>query len=241
MADAEAMVKKGTLYGLGVGPGDPELITVKAWRLLSLVPVIAYPTANGEPSLARRIAAPFIPEDAVELPFAVPMEKERAPAQAAYAQAAAAIAAHLDEGRDVAVLCEGDPFFYGSFMYLHQRLESDYEAVVIPGVSSLTATAAVVGRPLAARNDCLKVLPAPIGPERLAQEIEGAEAVAIIKIGRHFDMVFRVLNDLGLASRAVIVEAATREDQKITRLSEAPPGFRPYFSTILVYKGGEPW
>lgn len=235
------MTKKGTLYGLGVGPGDPELITVKAWRLLSLVPVIAYPAANGEPSLARRIAAPFIPEDAVELPFAVPMEKDRAPAQAAYEQAAAAIAAHLDAGRDVAVLCEGDPFFYGSFMYLHQRLEAKYETVVIPGVSSLTATAAVVGRPLAARNDCLKVLPAPIGPERLKQEIETAEAVAIIKIGRHFDMVVRVLKELRLEASAVIVEAATRDDQKITRLSDAPPGFRPYFSTILVYKGSEPW
>jgi precorrin-2/cobalt-factor-2 C20-methyltransferase len=94
---------------------------------------------------------------------------------------------------------------------------------------------------LAARNDCLKVLPAPIEPERLAAEIETADAVAIIKVGRHFDSVAGVLARLGLADRAFVVEAATREDQKITRLSEAPAGFRPYFSTILVYKGSEPW
>jgi precorrin-2/cobalt-factor-2 C20-methyltransferase len=245
MADAEAMVsakgKTGTLYGLGVGPGDPELMTVKAWRLLSLVPVIAYPAANGEPSLARRIAAPFIPEDAAELPFAVPMERDRGPAQVAYDQAAAAIAAHLDEGRDVALLCEGDPLFYGSFMYMLQRFEKKYETVIVPGVSSLTAAAAVAHRPLAARNDCLKVLPAPIDPDRLAAEIETADAVAIIKVGRHFDSVAGVLTRLGLAERAVVVEAATRADQKITRLSDAPAGFRPYFSTILVYKGSEPW
>jgi precorrin-2/cobalt-factor-2 C20-methyltransferase len=99
----------------------------------------------------------------------------------------------------------------------------------------------VAHRPLAARNDCLKVLPAPIDPDRLAAEIETADAVAIIKVGRHFDSVAGVLTRLGLAERAVVVEAATRADQKITRLSDAPAGFRPYFSTILVYKGSEPW
>jgi precorrin-2/cobalt-factor-2 C20-methyltransferase len=245
VAGAEAVVNAapgaGTLYGLGVGPGDPELMTVKAWRLLSFVPVIAYPAANGEPSLARRIAAPFVPQEAVELPFAVPMERERAPGQAAYDLAAAAIAAHLDKGRDVAVLCEGDPLFYGSFMYMLQRFEKKYQIVIVPGVSSLTAAAAAARRPLAARNDCLKVLPAPIEPSRLAAEIETADAVAIIKVGRHFDAVAQLLRRLGLAERAVIVEAATRSDQKITRLADAPPGLRPYFSTILVYKGGEPW
>src|SRR5688572_2237322 len=117
MAGEQAVSGAGTLYGLGVGPGDPELITVKAWRVLSLAPVIAYPQTVSGDSLARRIAAPFIPEGVMELPFTLPMlREERGPAREAYDGAAATMAEHLGAGRDVALLCEGDPFFYGSFM-----------------------------------------------------------------------------------------------------------------------------
>ncbi len=129
MAGDQAM---STLYGLGVGPGDPELMTIKAWRIIGQVPVIAYPAANGGDSLARSIAAPFIPEDAIELPLPIPMRTEREPARDAYDESVRLIAAHLDAGRDVAFLCEGDPFFYGSFMYLHERLEKTHEITVVP-------------------------------------------------------------------------------------------------------------
>jgi len=241
MADGKAVTKKGTLFGLGVGPGDPELMTVKAWRILSLAPVVAYPQPAAGESLARRIAQPFIPEAVTELPFAVPMREEREPAREAYDAAAAAIAAHLDAGRDVALLCEGDPFFYGSFMYLFERLASAHKIEVVPGVSSLTASAAALGRPLAARNDVLRVVPAPLDEERLKAEIVGADSLAIIKVGRHFEKVRRVLRGLGLAGRASIVESATGANQKVTPLEAIPEGERPYFSTILVYKGGEKW
>lgn len=230
----------GILYGIGVGPGDPELLTVKAARILARVPVIAYPqSAEGE-SLARRIAAPFIPEAAVELPFIVPMRKERSPARCAYAAAAEAIAARLEDGLDVAVLCEGDPFFYGSFMYLFERL-SHHQVQVVPGVTSLTASAAALGRPLAARNDVLKIIPAPLDRARLAAEIAAAEAVAVMKVGRHFDKVRAVLRELGLADRAFLVTSAGWEDQSIAPVDGVADGAQPYFSTILLYKGGEPW
>src|SRR5262245_45078560 len=121
----------GTFYGLGVGPGDPELITLKAWRIISQVPVIAYPAANGGESLAYSIAAPFIPEDVIELAIAVPMRRERGPAQQAYDDAAQTIARHLEEGLDVAFLCEGDPLFYGSFAYLLTRLAHNYSTQVV--------------------------------------------------------------------------------------------------------------
>ncbi len=235
------MSKPGILYGLGVGPGDPELMTVKAWRILSLAPVVAYPKpATGE-SLARRIAAPFIPEGTTELPFAVPMREEREPARDAYDVAASEIATHLGDGRDVALLCEGDPFFYGSFMYLFERLAERHTVVVVPGVTSLTASAAALGRPLAARNDVLKVVPAPLDEARLAVEVDGADSLAIIKVGRHFEKVRRVLRSLNLSARASIVESATGDNQKITPLDDIPDGERPYFSTILLYKGGEKW
>lgn len=231
----------GTFYGLGVGPGDPELITLKAWRIISQVPVIAYPAANGKDSLARQIAAPFLPEDVTELAIPVPMRRERAPAQAAYDEAAQMIARHLDQGRDVAFLCEGDPLFYGSFAYLLDRLAEKHPTVIVPGITSITACAAQIGRPLAARNDILKVLPGTLDAARLKAEIATADAVAIMKVGQHFEKIRDVLKELGLAERATIIEKATRDDEKITRLSDVPDGERPYFSTILIYQGGEAW
>jgi precorrin-2/cobalt-factor-2 C20-methyltransferase len=239
MAGSQAV--SGTFYGLGVGPGDPELITLKAWRLISQVPVIAYPAANGNESLARSIALPFIPEDVVELPINVPMRSEREPAQEAYDAAARAIAGHLDQGRDVAFLCEGDPLFYGSFAYLLTRLARDYPTQVVPGVTSITACAAAIGRPVAARNDVLKVLPGTLDAIRLEQEVASSDAIAIIKVGPHFEKIRSVLNELGLADRAIIIEKATRGDEKITPLGDVPEGERPYFSTILIYKGSESW
>lgn len=231
----------GIFYGLGVGPGDPELITLKAWRLISQVPVIAYPAANGNDSLARSIAAPFIPEDVIELAIDVPMRREREPAQDAYDGAARAIANHLDQGRDVAFLCEGDPLFYGSFAYLLTRLAEKYLTQIVPGISSITACAAAISRPLAARNDILKVLPGTLDAQRLKQEITSSDAIAIMKVGQHFDKIRGVLNELGLAGKATIIERATRDDEKITPLADVAEGERPYFSTILIYKGGESW
>jgi precorrin-2/cobalt-factor-2 C20-methyltransferase len=239
MARGQAM--SGTFYGVGVGPGDPELLTLKAWRLISHVPVIAYPAANGKESLARSIAAPFIPEDVIELAIAVPMRREREPAQQAYDGAAQVIANHLDQGRDVVFLCEGDPLFYGSFAYLLARLAQNYLTQIVPGVVSITACAAAVGRPLAARNDILKVLPGTLDAPRLKEEIASSDAIAIMKVGQNFEKIRGVLSELGLTSKATVVEKATRDEERITPLGDVPKGEHPYFSTILIYKGGESW
>jgi precorrin-2/cobalt-factor-2 C20-methyltransferase len=241
MADPQAMVKPGTLYGVGVGPGDPELMTVKAWRLVATAPVVAYLTADGRASTARAIAAPFIAEGTIELAIPVPMRPERAPAQEAYDEGAAALAEHLKAGRDVAMLCEGDPFFYGSFMYLYARLAQNFATVVVPGVTSLTAAAAAIGRPLAARDEVLKVLPATLDGDRLREELLTAESVAIVKVGRHFGKVRDLLGALDLGFRALIVERATDSDQRIARIADIPGDSLPYFATILVYAGKEPW
>jgi precorrin-2/cobalt-factor-2 C20-methyltransferase len=232
MADTEAM--SGKLYGLGVGPGDPELMTVKAWRLVSTAPVIAYLAANGEESTARAIAKPFIPEDVIELSLPVPMRLEREPAQKAYDEGAARIAAHLKEGRDVVMLCEGDPFFYGSFMYLFARLAGTYETIVVPGVTSITASAAAVGRPLAGRDEVLKILPATLPMDRLREELQTCQSAAIIKVGRHFGKVKQVLSALDMITRAVAVEKATREDQVIRAVESIEADALPYFTTIIV-------
>ena len=228
------MTKRGTLYGVGVGPGDPELMTVKAWRLISTAPVIAYLTANGNDSTARDIAKPFIPDGIAELAIDMPMRIERGPGEAAYDAGAKAIAMRLDAGDAVVFLCEGDPFFYGSFMYLFERLAQRYPTVVVPGVTSLTAAAAQLRRPLAARDDVLKVLPATLPLERLRTELATAENAAIIKVGRHFGKVRDVLGDLNLTTRATLIEKATRDDERITPVADVTGDTVPYFSTILV-------
>lgn len=231
----------GVFYGVGVGPGDPELMTVKAWRIVSTVRVLAYLAANGSESTARNIAKPFIPEDVTEIAIDVPMKMERAPAQAAYDAGAAKIREHLAQGRDVAMLCEGDPFFYGSFMYVFSRLAREFETVVVPGVSSITACAARIGRPLAARDEVLKVIPATLDAGRLREELRTCESAAIIKVGRHFAKVRDVLADLGLIASAIAVDKATREGERIAPVTDIDTETMPYFATILVYAGKEPW
>jgi precorrin-2/cobalt-factor-2 C20-methyltransferase len=234
-------MKTGVLYGVGVGPGDPELMTVKAWRLISSAPVIAYLAANGGESTARAIAAPFMPDDVTELAIDMPMRTERGPAMAAYDEGAARITEHLKEGRDVVMLCEGDPFFYGSFMYIHARLADRFETIVVPGVTSLTAAAARVGRPLSGRNDVIKVLPATMESARLADELSKAGSIAIIKVGRHFETIRMLIKQAGLVEKALVIENATRADERVSLLKDITTATVPYFTTILIYNGAEAW
>lgn len=230
----------GTLYGVGVGPGAPDLITLRAARLIEGADVIAYPTLAGADSFARSIAADLIATGTVEIVMDVPMTTDRAPAQAAYDKGAAEIAAALDAGRDVVCLCEGDPFFYGSFMYLFARLSDRYRVEVVPGVTSITACAARAGMPLAARNERLTVLPGPLPEDELRARISGAESVVIMKVGRHLTKIRAVIADLGLTDDAVYVERATLPDEVVLPLAEAPQK-APYFSMILLTKGADPW
>lgn len=242
MAGAEAMVTKlGTLYGVGVGPGDPELMTVKAARLIAAAPVIAYLAANGKDSTARDIARPFLPAGCIHLVIDMPMRVEREPGEKAYDAGATAIAEHLEAGRDVVMLCEGDPFFYGSFMYVFARLQPRYPCRIVPGVTSITAAAASLRRPLSARNEVVKVLPATLPEDRLREELLGAESAAIIKVGRHLPKIRNILGMLDLSARAHVIIKATHEDEVIIPLLNITEDTLPYFSTILVYTGAEAW
>jgi precorrin-2/cobalt-factor-2 C20-methyltransferase len=231
----------GRLVGLGIGPGDPDLITLKAYRLLREADVVAYPAPEAGESLARSLVAPHLPGGQTEMPIRMPITVQRFPAQEIYDQAADALSGHLEAGRAVAVLCEGDPFFYGSFMYLFGRMAERHPVEVVPGVSSLTACSAVLGAPLAARNDVLSVIPAPLEAAELKRQLAGTDAAAVIKIGRHFAKVRQVLDDLGLTQHARYVERATMDAQRILPLSEVADGNVPYFSMILLHARGEAW
>jgi precorrin-2/cobalt-factor-2 C20-methyltransferase len=169
------------------------------------------------------------------------MDVTRGPAQAVYAKAAETIAHHLDAGSDVAVLCEGDPFFYGSFMYLYRHLASRYPCEIVPGISSLMASCAALGRPLAARNDVLTVIPAPLSDADIRSRIVSSDAAAIMKLGRHFPRIRALLREMGLEGQAGYCERISLESQKVLKLADAGLDAAPYFSMILIYKGAEDW
>lgn len=228
----------GTLYGIGVGPGDPELITLKALRLLRDCPVVAYPALEIGPSFARAIVAEYLVPTQIEIAIRMPMEEARFPAQAVYDRAATELAAHLDAGRDCAVLCQGDPFFFGSFMYLFDRLASSYPTSIIPGITSLTACAAALQAPLVSRSDVLSVIPATLSEDALRAQLAHCDAAAIMKLGRHFSKVRTVLAELGLTPHAKYIERATLPDQTIRPLAEIDPDTVPYFAMILLHRRG---
>jgi precorrin-2/cobalt-factor-2 C20-methyltransferase len=227
-----------TIYGLGVGPGDPELITVKALQRLRAAPVVAYPAPEQGASFARAVVARWLVPAQIELVIRVPMESARFPAEAVYDRAADEIMGHVAAGRDVAVLCQGDPFFYGSFMYLFARLAERGPVEIVPGVSSLTACAAASRWPLAARGDALIVLPASLADDELERRIAAADSVALIKLGQHFARVRALLGRLGLAAEARYVERATTASQRVLPLDAVAAAGVPYFSTILLHRRG---
>lgn len=228
----------GTLYGVGLGPGDPDLITRRAARLIEGATHIAYPSLAGGDSFARAIAADLIPEGAVEIRMDVPMTRDRAPAQAAYDAGSAEIAAVLKAGHDVVCLCEGDPFFYGSFMYLFARLKDRFDVQVVPGVTSLTACAAAAAMPLTARNEVMTVLPGPLPDDALRDHLRAADTVVVMKVGRHLPRLRALLDREGLTG--TYIERATLGAEVVLPLAEAPEN-APYFSMILVTKGADPW
>ena len=231
----------GKAIGIGVGPGDPELMTLKGARILSQSTVVAYPAPEEGDSLARRIAAPHLPDNATEIVIRMPLSAPKFPDDKVYGEAAVTLKEHLTKGRDVAVLCEGDPFFYGSFMYLFSRLAADYKVEVVPGVSSPMACAAVLGTPLAAQNDVLTILPGPLDTEALRSRLEATDAAAIIKLGRHFPRIRALLEDMDLIAQSRYVERATMDAERIVPLDEVDPTSSPYFSMILVHRRGQAW
>ncbi|RBY78361.1 ATP-binding protein [Geodermatophilus sp. TF02-6] len=232
----------GRLYGVGLGPGDPELVTVKGARLIGAADVVAYHAARHGRSVARALAAPYLREGQVEELLVYPVTTEttdhpggyQGAIDEFYEAAAARLAAHLDAGRDVVVLAEGDPFFYGSYMHMHKRLAHRYPTEVVPGVTSVSGAAAAVGRPLVERDEVLTVLPGTLGAERLAEELAATDAAAVVKLGRTFPQVREAFDRAGVLDRALYVERATTDRQRAAPLADVDPATVPYFSLALL-------
>lgn len=233
---------KGRLIGVGTGPGDPELLTLKAVRALSEADVLAYFAKRGNPGNARRIVGAHLHDGMVELPLLYPVTTEIEKSEdgyisaieAFYEESAAAVATHLAAGRTVAVLSEGDPLFYGSYMHLHVRLAHRFPTEVIPGVTAMSGCWSQAGLPIVQGDDVLTVLPGTMDEDQLARRIGGCEAAVIMKVGRNLPKIRRVLDAAGRLDRAVYVERGTMAEGSVTRLADKGDDVAPYFSIVLV-------
>ncbi|GAB3660581.1 precorrin-2 C(20)-methyltransferase [Actinocorallia lasiicapitis] len=232
----------GKLYGVGLGPGDPELVTVKAARLIGAADVIAYHSARHGRSIARSVAAPYLREGQIEELLMYPVTTEttshpggyRGALDDFYADCAERLAAHLDAGRDVVVLAEGDPLFYGSYMHMHKRLAGRYEAEVVPGVTSVSGASAALARPLVEGEEILTILPGTLSEDALATALASTDAAAVLKLGRTFPKVRAALEKAGRLDDAWYVERATTGAERLLPLRDVDPATAPYFSLALL-------
>ena len=245
--DSVNRIEGGRFYGIGTGPGDPELMTMKAARLISSCDVVAYFCKRGKRGNARETADAHIHACQREEPMVYPVTTElphtsqeyRDRIEGFFDASAAMLADHLTEGRSVAVLNEGDPFFYGSFMHVYLRLKERFPATIIPGVASVMSRAAVLPPPLTLRDDVLSVSPGTLPDTDLHDRLESVDAAVIMKVGSNLRRIVAVLERLGMCERAWYVERSSMEAERFCRLTDAAVDKAPYFSMIVVPGTGE--
>lgn len=236
----------GTIYGLGLGPGDPDLMSVRADRLLRRARHVAYFRKAGRAGQARRIVEGLLPDGVTEHPMEYPVTTEIAVSDPRYndllsgfyKQATEHLRALTQAGEDVVVLCEGDPFFYGSFMHLHARLIDVVPVQIVPGITGMSGAWTATGVPVTWGDDVLTVLMGTLPEADLTRRMADSDAVVVMKIGRNFDKIARALHASGRADRAWLVEFATMQGQTVTRLADVGDRVAPYFSIIVVHGQG---
>lgn len=233
---------QGKLWGIGLGPGDPELVTVKAARIIGEADVIAFHSARHGRSISRGIAAPYMRPGQLEEHLIYPVTTEttdhpggyQGAIDEFYEQAAQTLAAHLAAGRSVALLAAGDPLFYSSYMHMHRRLADRFEAEIIPGITSVSAASAALGTPLVERDQVLTVLPGTLPPAELTRRLIEADAAVVMKLGRTYPGVRQALSDAGRLDDAYYVERASTGRQRVLRAGEVDASDVPYFAITVV-------
>ncbi len=229
----------GVLHGIGTGPGDPELLTARAIRLIGESEHIFHIEADGKPSRALATAKEHISPVTRLHPINMPMRSDPTPGASTYDEAASAIRSHVENGRTVSVLCEGDPLLYGSFIHLMERLEKDIRIEITPGVPSFLAAGAALGQGIARRTEPVALLPGTMDEDRLLACLHTTDFAAVLKTGRHLPKVRRALASVGFTDAQVIQEASGN-GQKIVDLDEINGDSLPYFSIILAWREKRP-
>ncbi|NRB00198.1 MAG: precorrin-2 C(20)-methyltransferase [Rhodobacteraceae bacterium] len=236
----------GTIYGVGLGPGDPELMSVRADRLVRNARHVAFFRKAGRPGQARSIVTGMLAPDAQEWPMEYPVTTEipltdpryNAILSEFYETSVENLRRLSAEGEDVIVLCEGDPFFYGSFMHLYERLKGNTPVEVVPAITGMSAAWTATGRPVTWGDDVLTVLMGTLPEDDLRRRVADTDALVVMKIGRNFDKVRRAIADAGRLEEASLVEFAAMKNQRMTPLAEAGDRVTPYFSIIVIHGQG---
>lgn len=232
----------GTLYGVGVGPGDPDLITLKAVKVLRAARIVCHFRKRGAAGHALTIARPHLAPGSRELAFEYPVTTE-APFSSSgyidaiahfYASASDSIRHLLEEGEDVALLCEGDPFFYGSFLHMYERLRGSVPIVVIPGVTGMSGCWTAAGAPITLGDDVLTVLPGTLDLDQLVTKLRATDAAAIMKVGHNLPKIREALSEAGRLQEAIYVERGTMADERVAPLWQVQAATAPYFSIVLL-------
>jgi precorrin-2 C20-methyltransferase/precorrin-3B C17-methyltransferase len=235
-------IAPGTLYGVGLGPGDPELVTVKAARLVAAADVVAYHCARHGRSIARTIAEPYLRAGQIEEQLVYPVTTETTEHPGGYegaiadfyASAAERLMEHLAAGRDVVLLAEGDPLFFSSYMHMHKRIAGRFATEIVPGVTSVSAAAAALAMPLVEGDDVLTVLPGTLPPDVLADRLRQTDAAAIMKVSRHFAGIQEALKQAGRLEDAYYVERASGPAQRTEPVATVDPDSVPYMAIVIV-------
>ena len=246
MKELRQMKKPGTLYGVGLGPGAVDLMSVRADRLVRTARHVAFFRKAGKPGQARQIVADMLPDTAVEFAMEYPVTTEIPLSDPRYHQILSAFyddcCRHLKslctEGEDVIVLCEGDPFFYGSFMHIYDRLRTECQTEVVPAITGMSGAWTVTGRPVTWGDDILSVLMGTLPETELAERLANTDAAVVMKIGQNLNKIKRALHTAGRADEAYIIEYATMPRQSVCRLKDYTSERAPYFSIIVLHGKG---
>ncbi|WP_305970632.1 MULTISPECIES: precorrin-2 C(20)-methyltransferase [unclassified Mameliella] len=239
-------MRGGTVFGVGLGPGDPELMSVRADRLVRNARHVAFFRKAGRSGRARGIVDGMLRENAVEFAMEYPVTTEIPLSDPRYNQILSAFysdcVAHLKAlvaaGEDVVVLCEGDPFFYGSFMHLYTRLKDDVPVHVVPAITGMSAAWTATGAPVTWGDDILSVLMGTLPLAELTRGALDADALVVMKIGRNLPKIREALQAAGKMDRAWLVEYASMDGQTVMPLAEADDRVSPYFSIVIVHGQG---
>jgi precorrin-2/cobalt-factor-2 C20-methyltransferase len=240
--DLGGTARAGTLYGIGVGPGDVRYLTLRAAGLVRAVDIVAFFARRGQIGNARRIVAPLMKEGQAEARLEYPVTDE-IPAEhpdyqsqiaAFYRASAGSLATLLREGKSVGLIAEGDPFFYGSFMHMWRRLAPDFPVEVVPGVTGMSGCWTRANLPMTWGDDTLSVLPGTLAEDRLVERLQHTDAAVVMKVGKNLVKVRRAVERAGLLSRAVYVERGTMQEERIVPLADCDEPRGAYFAMVLI-------
>ena len=235
----------GRIICCGLGPGDPDLMSVRADREVRAARHVAYFRKKGRPGQARRIVEGMLAADVTEYPMEYPVTTEIAFDSPEYVRLLAGFydewaerLARLARAVDVIVLCEGDPYFYGSFMHLYTRLQRRVEIEVIAGIPGMAGCWNAVGQPIALGDDVTTVLMGTLAEDELERRMRSSDALVIMKTGRNLQKVRRALASAGRLDDAWLVERGTMPSERVARLAETDESDCPYFAIVLVHGRG---